>query len=258
MNPLLPQLPDQVHVPIEFPENFQDLLNAIIPIDQVINEARVNAGLPPLTVEQVDTVNTRIQWIVNANGEIMINILSSLIPLPTTSLRSAYMGSPQRHAQIEQFYFNLRPEHIEQYLSSHYGMYEATLDLYRYHRDLTATYAIDQETTNRLVQMAKDMDKFVRLHMVRSATKPIIAQRQQDKTTAAVLQYARTVHPDIFKEIVTTQLGAGNYLGLVQDIDTTKRISQLQHNIAQQQAKQASQRNQELLQKLKMQLQDLR
>jgi len=254
-SPILPQLP--ARVPVEFPENFVALLNTIIPIDQVINDARAQAGLPPLTAEEVETVNTRIEWMVNPYGEIGINILPSLIP-PATTLRSAYTGSQQRQAQIQQFYFNLRPEHIEQYLSNHYGMTDATLDLYRYHRDLTATYTLDEDTTERIIQMAKDMNDYVRLHTIRSATNPIVAQKQQDETTAAVLQYARTVHPDIFTEIIATQIGSGNYTGLVTNIDTRKRIGQLQRQILQQQAKPSTQRNQALLQKMRKQLQDLR
>lgn len=254
--PLLPQLPDRI--PLELPENFVALLNTIIPIDQVINEARTQAGLPLLTAEEVETVNTRIEWTINPYGEIGINILPSLIPPPSTSLRSAYTGTPQNQAQVRQLYFNLRPEHIEQYLSNHYGMTDASLDLYRYHRNLTATYTLDEDTTDRIIQMARDMNDYVRLHTIRSATNPIVAQRQQDETTAAVLQYARTVHPDISTEIIATQIGSGNYTGLVRDIDASKRITQLQRQIAQQQAKQATHRNQEVLQKMRMQLQDLR
>jgi len=262
MNPqLLPQLQDQQQVPREFPENFVALLNTIIPIDEVINYTREQAGLPPLTPEEVQTVNTRIVWIVSPYGEIGINILPS-VNAPAQgavpSLRSAYAGTPQRVAQIERQYFNLRPEAIEQYLSDNYGMTDASLDLYRHHRNLTATYTFDEDTTEALIQMAKDMNEFVRLHTIRSAANPIVAQRQQDETTAAVLQYARTVHPDIFTEIITTQLGSGNYTGLVKDIDERKRVAQLQRLIGQQQAKSLTQRNQAILQQMRKQLQSLR
>jgi hypothetical protein len=243
-----------------FPENFVPLLCAIIPIDEVINYTRAQTGLTPLTSEEVELAKTRFEWFINYDGEIGIKLLPSQVPLPEFlfSLRSAYVGSPQEDAEIKQFYFNLRPENIEQYLSDHYGMTDASLDLDRFHRDLTATYIFDEATTNRLIQMAKDMNEFVRLHMIRSAVNPIVAQQQQDQTTAAVLQYARTVHPDIFTEIITTQIGSGNYTGLVKDIDAKKRVVQLQRLIAQQQAKAFTQKNQAILQQMRKQLQSLR
>jgi hypothetical protein len=224
--------------PTRHPENIDQIINEIIPIEEVITMVRQESGLPPLTEQDGNFISHNLQWIVVDEDDIQIRILPRLYPVkskqvsPSVIFHGEYIGTPQQHRRIAETYFNLRPEHIEAYLARVYGWKDARLIPFSYHKDLTGTFILDEMTSDKVFAMVQDMDTYVKFHKIRSVRAPITRRpkqqqqqqkkKQEQQQMAAVLEYIRTMNPDLFAQMV----GGDNKL--VTKIDTKKRIQQLQ------------------------------
>ena len=201
--------------PTRHPENIDQIINEIIPIEEVITMNRQQSRLPPLTEEDINFISRNLQWIVVDEDDIQIRILPRLYPLkpvsPSIIFHGEYIGTPQQHRRIAETYFNLRPEHIEAYLARVYGWKDARLIPFSYHKDLTGTFILDEMTSDKVFAMVQEMDTYVKFHKIRSVRAPItrrLKQHQQQKKKqeqqqmAAVLDYIRTMNPDLFAQMV--------------------------------------------------------
>jgi hypothetical protein len=204
--------------PTRHPENIDQIINEIIPIEEVITMVRRQSGLPPLTEEDGNFISRNLQWIVVDDDDIQIRILPRLYPAkpkqvsPSVIFHGEYIGTPQQHRRIAETYLNLRPEHIEAYLAKVYGWKDARLIPFSYHKDLTGTFILDPTTADKVFAMVQDMDTYVKFHKIRSVRAPITRRpkqqqqqqkkKQEQQQMAAVLDYIRTMNPDLFAQMV--------------------------------------------------------